>query len=139
MNIKYIISYSGLIPFFYLIVDGYYLEYLSEKFINDVAIFMSCIIFTFIGAYNWNFHEDNTFLEVYGFMPSLLSMGILILNLIEYSQYLLLNTLIIFLLIQLTIDLFLSVKQIFPMNYFIRLRIPITSTLSASLLIISKL
>ncbi len=139
MNIKYIISYSGLIPFFYLIVDGYYLEYLSEKFINDVAIFMSCIIFTFIGAYNWNFHEDNTFLEVYGFMPSLLSMGILILNLIEYSQYLLLNTLIIFLLIQLTIDLFLSIKQIFPMNYFIRLRIPITSTLSASLLIISKL
>ena len=59
LDIKYIISYSGLIPFFYLIIDGYFLGYLNLKFINDLAIFMSCIIFTFIGAYNLDFKKDN--------------------------------------------------------------------------------
>ena len=85
MNIKYIISYSGLIPFFYLIIDGYFLGYLNLIFINDLAIFMSCIIFTFIGAYNWDFRKDNIYLEIYGFLPSLFSMIVLFLNLIDSS------------------------------------------------------
>ena len=139
MNIKYIISYSGLIPFFYLIIDGYFLGYLNLIFINDLAIFMACIIFTFIGAYNWDFKKDNIYLEVYGFLPSLFSMIILFLNLIEYNQVLILNSLIILFLIQLSVDLYLSLKDYFPINYFIKLRIPITSGLSLSLLFIYKL
>ena len=139
MNIKYIISYSGLIPFFYLIIDGYFLGYLNLKFINDLAIFMSCIIFTFIGAYNWDFRKDNIYLEIYGFLPSLFSMIVLFLNLIEYNHVLIFNLLIILFLIQLSIDLFLSLKNYFPIDYFIKLRIPITSSLSLSLLFISKL
>ena len=139
MNIKYVISYSGLIPFFYLIIDGYFLGYLNLIFINDLAIFMACIIFTFIGAYNWDFKKDNIYLEVYGFLPSLFSMIVLFLNLIEYNQVLIFNLLIILFLIQLSIDLFLSLKNYFPIDYFIKLRIPITSSLSLSLLFISKL
>lgn len=139
MNIKYFISYSGLIPFFYLIIDGYFLGYLNLKFINDLAILMSCIIFTFIGAYNWDFRKDNIYLEIYGFLPSLFSMIVLFLNLIEYNQVLIFNLLIILFLIQLSIDLFLSLKNYFPIDYFIKLRIPITSSLSLSLLFISKL
>ena len=139
MNIKYIISYSGLIPFFYLIIDGYFLGYLNLIFINDLAIFMACIIFTFIGAYNWDFKKDNIYLEIYGFLPSLFSMIVLFLNLIEYNQVLIFNLLIILFLIQLSIDLFLSLKNYFPIDYFIKLRIPITSSLSLSLLFISKL
>ena len=38
MNIKYLISYSGLVPFIYLIIDLYFLGYLNTEFVNDIAI-----------------------------------------------------------------------------------------------------
>ena len=85
------------------------------------------------------FRKDNIYLEIYGFLPSLFSMIVLFLNLIEYNQVLIFNLLIILFLIQLSIDLFLSLKNYFPIDYFIKLRIPITSSLSLSLLFISKL
>ena len=86
MNIKYLISYSGLVPFIYLIIDLYFLGHLNTEFVNDIAIYMSCIIYTFIGAYNWDFNKNNIFLELHGFLPSLLSMLILLLNLFEFNQ-----------------------------------------------------
>ena len=67
MNVKYLVSYLGLLPFLCLIIDGYYLEILDVNFIWDLSLLMSCIIFTFIGAYNWNFVIDRPWLEFYGF------------------------------------------------------------------------
>ena len=98
MNLKYIVSYLGLVPFLYLILDGYFIEILDITFILDVSIFMACIIFTFIGAYNWDF-KDNNFI----------------------------------------LDLFLTLRGLFPTEYYLRLRIPITATLSLSLIILSRL
>ena len=139
MNVKYFVSYLGLVPFILLIIDGYFLGMLDINFIINLSIMMACIIFTFIGAYNWNFEKDNTFLEVYGFMPSLISMIILILNIFKFNQTSLILFLIMFLLVQLLIDFYRSLKCTFPMRYFIKLRLPVTSTLCVSLLIISYL
>ena len=137
MNIKYLISYSGLVPFIYLIIDLYFLGYLNTEFVNDIAIYMSCIIYTFIGAYNWDFNKNNIFLELHGFLPSLLSMIILLLNLFEFNQVSILSTIILLLLIQLIIDLYVTLKGYFPMEYYIKLRIPVTGILCISLYLIS--
>ncbi len=139
MNVKYLVSYAGLVPFFYLLLDGYFFEYLETNFILDISILMACIIFTFIGAYNWDFKKDNMLLELYGFLPSLISMVILLLNLVSFDKIDLINILILFFLVQLFIDLFFSLRDIFPMRYYIRLRIPVTTSLCASLIFLSNL
>ena len=139
MNIKYIISYSGLIPFFYLIIDGYFLGYLNLKFINDIAIIMSCIIFTFIGAYNWDFYRDNIVLEIYGFIPSLISMILILMNELTYDKQFIFEILIFFLIIQLIIDFFITMRKLFPVNYFLNLRIPVTGLLAFCLIVLSKI
>ena len=137
MNVKYLVSYLGLLPFLCLIIDGYYLEILDVNFIWDLSLLMSCIIFTFIGAYNWNFVIDRPWLEFYGFMPSLISMVILTLSLLGISKIILLIVVIVFLVTQLFFDLILSLKDIFPMRYFMTLRIPVTSGVTISLILIS--
>ena len=137
MNVKYLVSYLGLLPFLCLIIDGYYLELLDVDFIWDLSLLMSCIIFTFIGAYNWNFVIDRPWLEFYGFLPSLISMIILTLSLLGISKIILLMVVIVFLVTQLFFDLILSLKDIFPMRYFMTLRIPVTSGLTISLFLIS--
>ena len=137
MNVKYLVSYLGLLPFLCLIIDGYYFEILDVNFIWDLSLLMSCIIFTFIGAYNWNFVIDRPWLEFYGFLPSLISMIILTLSLLGFSKIILLMVVIVFLVTQLFFDLILSLKDIFPMRYFMTLRIPVTSGLTISLFLIS--
>ena len=137
MNVKYLVSYLGLLPFLCLIIDGYYFEILDVNFIWDLSLLMSCIIFTFIGAYNWNFVIDRPWLEFYGFLPSLISMVILTLSLLGISKIILLMVVIVFLVTQLFFDLILSLKDIFPMRYFMTLRIPVTSGLTISLFLIS--
>ena len=139
MNIKYVISYLGLAPFLYLILDGYFFGYLDIIFIINISIYMACIIFTFIGAYNWDFKKDNFILELYGFLPSLFSMILLMLNLVGFDKVILLNCLVLAFLLQLIIDLYITLKEVFPMRYYIRLRIPITTSLCLSLVMLSKL
>ena len=137
MNVKYLVSYLGLLPFLCLIIDGYYLEILDVNFIWDLSLLMSCIIFTFIGAYNWNFVIDQPWIEFYGFLPSLISMIILTLSLLGISKIILLMVVIVFLVTQLIFDLILSLNDIFPIRYFVTLRIPVTSGLTISLFLIS--
>ena len=139
MNIKYIVSYLGLVPFFFLIIDGYFLGMLDKNFITTISITMACIIFTFIGAYNWDFKKDDMLLEIYGFIPSLLSMIILILNIFKFNPNNLILFLIVFLLMQLLIDFYRTLKLSFPMRYFLKLRLPVTGMLCVSLLGIAKL
>ena len=139
MNIKYLVSYLGLLPFIYLNIDAYYIDLLDINFIQNLAILMSCIIFTFIGAYNWDFRVEFNLLEFYGFVPSLLSMIILTMNILDVSKYYLISAMILFLLTQLLIDIFLSLRDIFPLKYLITLRVPITFILSTNLFLISKL
>ena len=116
MNLKYIVSYLGLVPFLYLILDGYFIEILDITFILDVSIFMACIIFTFIGAYNWDFKNNNFILELYGFLPSLFSMIIIILTLLDFDRVILINAIVFAFLLQLIADLLLTLRGLFPLN-----------------------
>lgn len=139
MNFKYIISYGGLIPFFIFLIDIHTSNYLDHIFILNMSLYMSCIIFTFIGAYNWDFYKDNFLVEFYGFIPSLISMTLILLNQLAYEKEFIFQILVLCLLIQLTIDFILVIKKLFPMKYFINLRIPVTGILSLCLILISRI
>ena len=100
---------------------------------------MACIIFTFIGAYNWDFKNNNFLLELYGFLPSLFSMIIIIFNMLGFSKVILINSVVFAFLVQLIVDLLITLKKIFPIDYYLKLRIPVTASLTLSLILISYL
>ena len=139
MNFKYFISYSGLLPFIIFISDIYFFGYLDYIFILDMSLYIACIIFTFIGAYNWDFYRDNIVLEIYGFIPSLISMILILMNELTYDKQFIFEILIFFLIIQLIIDFFITMSKLFPVNYFLNLRIPVTGLLAFCLIVLSKI
>ena len=57
--IQCLISYLGLLPYFYLLIDLYFIEMLSPEIIYDIMLYNTLIIFTFIGAINWDFKKNN--------------------------------------------------------------------------------
>ena len=133
--IQCLISYLGLLPYFYLLIDLYFIEMLSPEIIYDIMLYNTLIIFTFIGAINWDFKKNNVIYTIYGFIPSLIAFFIMVLNVLNYEKYFLFSAIIIFLLLQLFIDylLYLNNKISRPVIYY--LRIPVTLTLSGLLLI----
>ena len=139
MNFKYFISYSGLLPFIIFISDIYFFGYLDYIFILDMSLYIACIIFTFIGAYNWDFYRDNIVLEIYGFIPSLISMILILMNELTYDKQFIFEILIFFLIIQLIVDFFITMRKLFPVNYFLNLRIPVTGLLAFCLIVLSKI
>ena len=139
MNFKYFISYGGLLPFIIFISDIYFFGYLDYIFILDMSLYIACIIFTFIGAYNWDFYRDNIVLEIYGFIPSLISMILILMNELTYDKQFIFEILIFFLIIQLIIDFFITMRKLFPVNYFLNLRIPVTGLLAFCLIVLSKI
>ena len=76
--IQCIISYIGLLPYIYCLIDIYFLEYLSPIILLNIMVYNTLLIFTFIGAINWDFGKGTIFLTIYGFIPSLISFGIII-------------------------------------------------------------
>ena len=133
--IQCLISYLGLIPYFYLLIDLYFIEMLSPEIIYDIMLYNTLLIFTFIGAINWDFKKNNIIYTIYGFIPSLIAFSIMVLNVLNYKEHFLFSAIIIFLLLQLFIDylLYLNNKISRPVIYY--LRIPVTLTLSGLLLI----
>ena len=71
--IQCLISYLGLLPYFYLLIDLYFIEMLSPEIIHDIMLYNTLIIFTFIGAINWDFKKNNIIYTIYGFIPSLIA------------------------------------------------------------------
>ena len=133
--IQCLISYLGLLPYFYLLIDLYFIEMLSPKIIYDIMLYNTLIIFTFIGAINWDFKKNNIIYTIYGFMPSLIAFFIMVLNVLNYEKYFLFSAIIIFLLLQLFIDYLLYLNNKISSSVIYYLRIPVTLTLSGLLLI----
>jgi len=52
INLQFLISYSGLIPFVVILFDKFFLFQLEPNIIKDFVIFYLLIIFVFIGAIN---------------------------------------------------------------------------------------
>ena len=133
--IQCLISYLGLLPYFYLLIDLYFMEMLSPEIIYDIMLYNALIIFTFIGAINWDFKKNNIIYTIYGFIPSLIAFFIMVLNVLNYEKYFLFSAIIIFLLLQLFIDYLLYLNNKISSSVIYYLRIPVTLTLSGLLLI----
>ena len=133
--IQCLISYLGLLPYFYLLIDLYFIEMLSPEIIYDIMLYNTLIIFAFIGAINWDFKKNNVIYTIYGFIPSLIAFFIMVLNVLNYEKYFLFSAIIIFLLLQLFIDYLLYLNNKISSSVIHYLRIPVTLTLSGSLLI----
>ena len=133
INLQYLISYLGFIPFIIIIIDKIFLNEFSTYIVQDFIIYYSIIIFVFIGSTLWNLKENvSNYLVIYGFLPSFLSIFVILLHLYSYDVFLLL---IIFFLLQLLLDNFIYKRSSERKIYYI-LRLPLTFFIVLSLIFI---
>ena len=82
LNLQYIISYLGLIPYFLILLDKYLFLQIEEEIVVNFIIYYTLIIIVFIGSINWNLEKNiPNHLIFYGFLPSFFAVIIIILNL----------------------------------------------------------
>ena len=74
INLQFLISYLGIVPFLIAIVDKFFFHYLKVSIVDDFIIIYSIIIFVFIGAINWDLKKRIPVkLVIVGFLPSLIA------------------------------------------------------------------
>ena len=123
INFQFLLSYLGLFPFLAILLDKFFFKLLDYNIVNDFSIFYSIIIFVFIGAINWNLKKNISILIVFlGFIPSLVSVLIILMFLYSYEV---INYLIILFIIQLIFDNFIYIEQKSRIIFY-KLRIPLT-------------
>ena len=133
INLQFLISYLGLVPFLTLIADKFFFHYLNTSIVDDFIIIYSLIIFVFIGAINWNLKKSiPAKLVILGFVPSLIAVILLFMHLMLYEVDLIVIT---FIILQLLIDNFIY-KEKFEREVYLKLRIPLTILIVFNLLII---
>tara|TARA_B100000963_G_scaffold360459_1_gene391431 strand:+ start:1659 stop:2090 length:432 start_codon:yes stop_codon:yes gene_type:complete len=127
LNIQYVLSYSGLIPFFILIIDKYFLYKIKEEIVINFLIHYILIIFIFIGSINWNLKVKLKYnIVIYGFLPSLFATIIIAFNFYYFNQLYILLSIIFLILVQLLTDYFIIYIQDTNKNPFYYLRIPLS-------------
>ena len=137
LNIQYLLSYLGLIPFFFIILNKYFFFLINEDIFNHFIIYYTIIIIVFIGAINWNLEEKiKIYIAIYGFIPSLFSIIIILLNLYEFNFHVLVAILVLFLVKQLFFDYILVYSKKINKKAYYFLRFPLTIIIITSLLII---
>ena len=123
INFQFLLSYLGLFPFLVILFDKFFFKLLDYNIVNDFSIFYSIIIFVFIGAINWNLKKNISILIVIlGFIPSLVSVLIILMFLYSYEV---INYLIILFIIQLIFDNFIYIEKNSRIIFY-QLRIPLT-------------
>ena len=137
LNIQYFISYLGIVPFLFIIIDKFFLFQIDNNIYQDFIIYYSVVIIVFIGATNWNLQEKiDNIIVIYGFSPSLFSLVIIILNLYKFNFFVLFILLNLFFLYQLILDYFFIYSKRYEKKTFYFLRLPLTFKIIISLLII---
>ena len=132
INLQYLISYLGISPFIIILFDKFLLHLLNHNIMKDFIVFYALIIFVFIGAMNWNLKENiSKKLIFFGFMPSLISVFIILLFLYSYPVFLIL---IFFFMFQLILDIFIYSK--IDRKIYYSLRMPLTFIIVISLFLI---
>ena len=109
---------------------------INSELTTHFSIYYTIIIIVFIGSINWNLDKKlDKIIVIYGLLPSLYSIFIIILNLINYDFKIIIVLLVIFLILQLLFDykFIYSKKQNKIAYYFLRL--PLTFFISVFLLI----
>ena len=133
INFQFLLSYLGLFPFLVILLDKFFFKLLDYNIVNDFSIFYSIIIFVFIGAINWNLKKNISILIVLlGFIPSLVSVLIILMFLYSYEV---INYLIILFIIQLIFDNFVYIEQNSRIIFY-QLRIPLTFSVILYLILI---
>ena len=123
INFQFLLSYLGLFPFLVILFDKFFFKLLDYNIVNDFSIFYSIIIFVFIGAINWNLKKNISILIVFlGFIPSLVSVLIILMFLYSYEV---INYLIFLFIIQLIFDNFIYIEKNSRIIFY-QLRIPLT-------------
>jgi len=133
INLQFVLSYLGLFPFLFILFDYFFFKILDSNIVKDFFILYSLIIFVFIGAVNWNLKKNISLIVLFiGFMPSFVSVLIIIMFLYSYEV---INYLIILFIIQLILDNFIY-KEKNHRSIFYKLRLPLTITILVCLILI---
>tara|TARA_Y100000996_G_scaffold280385_1_gene221192 strand:- start:19 stop:432 length:414 start_codon:yes stop_codon:yes gene_type:complete len=135
--LQYIISYLGLIPYIYLLIDKYIFLRIEEEILLNFILYYTLIISIFIGSINWNLQKKiPNHLIIYGFIPTVYSLILIILNLYSYNIKILFLLSIILLIAQLFFDFILIFANLRNKKVFYFLRLPLTILISIILMII---
>ena len=134
---QYIISYLGLIPYIYLLIDKYLSLKIEEEILYNFILYYTLIISVFIGSINWNLQSKvPNHLIIYGFIPTVYSLILIILNLYSYNIKILFLLSIILLISQLFFDFILIFANLKNKKVFYFLRLPLTILISLILIIL---
>ena len=137
LNIQYLISYLGLIPYFYILFDKIFLYQIKEEIMINFSIYYSLIIIVFIGSINWNLEiRIKNYIVFYGVAPSIFALNIIILNLYNFNQINIIISIVSFILLQLFFDYILIYMNKIDQTPFYFLRAPLSLIISLILIII---
>tara|TARA_B100000965_G_scaffold404610_1_gene435914 strand:+ start:1573 stop:2001 length:429 start_codon:yes stop_codon:yes gene_type:complete len=138
INLQYVISYFGLIPYFFiLLINKDIISFTEKEIVSDFTIYYTLIISVFIGSMNWNLQQKiPAHLVIYGFLPSIFAVIIIILNLLNYSNSILYLSLMTVLIAQLIFDYIIIFKNKKNNNVFYFLRLPLTTLIVLTLIAI---
>ena len=138
INFQFLISYLGLIPYVLTFLDKYYFLVVEEEDLLNFVTYYSLIIIVFIGSINWNLKNNPpTHIVIYGFLPSLFAVIIIILSLLNINILIIFILIILLLLTQLFFDYIILFANETNKQAFYYLRLPLTILIILFLLLIS--
>ena len=138
INFQFLISYLGLIPYVLTFLDKYYFLIVEQEYLLSFITYYSLIIIVFIGSINWNLKNNPpTHIVIYGFLPSLFAVIIIILSLLNINILIIFILLILLLLTQLFFDYIILFANETNKQAFYYLRLPLTALITIFLFLIS--
>ena len=138
INFQFLISYFGLIPYVLTFLDKYYFLIVEQEYLLSFITYYSLIIIVFIGSINWNLKNNPpTHIVIYGFLPSLFAVMIIILSLLNIKILIIYILIILLLLTQLFFDYIILFAYEINKKAFYFLRLPLTVLIIIFLLLIS--
>jgi len=138
INFQFLISYLGLIPYVLTFLDKYYFLIIEEEDLFRFITYYSLIIIVFIGSINWNLKNNPPIhIVIYGFLPSLFAVIIIILSILNINILIIFILIIILLLTQLFFDYIILFANETNKKAFYFLRLPLTALITLFLLLIS--
>ncbi len=138
INFQFLISYLGIIPYVLTFLDKYYFLIIEEEDLLNFITYYTLIIIVFIGSINWNLKNSPPIhIVIYGFLPSLFAVIIIILSLLDINVLIIFILIILLLLTQLFFDYIILFANEINKKAFYFLRLPLTALITIFLLLIS--
>ena len=138
INFQFLISYLGIIPYVLTFLDKFYFLIIEEEDLLNFITYYTLIIIVFIGSINWNLKNNPpTHIVIYGFLPSLFAVIIIILSLLNINVLIIFILIFLLLLTQLFFDYIILFANETNKKVFYFLRLPLTALITIFLLLIS--